>query len=132
MTNMRTGAVLLGFLFVFSSSTIEALSEPLAAAPSCDTVAQELAPCLGFLKGLHPNQAASKPSKECCRGVKDLTSKADTKQNTRAICLCTKKALSQIGSYDSSRIPLLSKSCGLSFALPPIDNNTDCSKFLIN
>ncbi|KAF3439873.1 hypothetical protein FNV43_RR18151 [Rhamnella rubrinervis] len=118
--------VLLSFLSVFSCSTI-VQSEP--SAPSCGTVTQEIAPCLSFLKGKHPNEGGNKPSTECCSGVKELSLKAKTKQDRQAICLCTKTALSQVGDYDPSRIPLISKSCGLSFALPPIDKNTDCSKY---
>lgn len=123
---INIAVVFLSFLFVFSSSTI-VLSEP--SAPSCSTVTQDIAPCLSFLKGKHHIDDENKPSKECCSGVKELSLKAKTKQDRQAICLCIKTALSQIGDYDPSRISLISESCGLSFALPPIDKNTDCSKY---
>ncbi|KAH7519489.1 hypothetical protein FEM48_Zijuj08G0041700 [Ziziphus jujuba var. spinosa] len=127
--HIQVALLMLAILLLLSSSTVVCET----SAPTCTVVAQELAPCLSFLKGSGDEQRLkegdNKPSKECCQGVKDLSSKAKTKLDRQRICQCTKIALSQIGTYDPSRIPLISKDCGLSFTLPPIDKNTDCSKY---
>lgn len=127
--NIQVAFFMLAILFLLSNSRVVCET----SAPTCAAVTQELAPCLSFLKGSgdeqQPKEGDNKPSKECCQGVKDLSLEAKTKQDRQSICQCSKIALSQIGTYDPSRIPLISTDCGLSFTLPPIDRKTDCSKY---
>ncbi|XP_057981252.1 non-specific lipid-transfer protein-like [Malania oleifera] len=96
------------------------------SAPSCSSVVVELTPCLAFLKG--SMLGGGQPSGSCCSGVKEISGKTKSKQDTEAVCQCIKQALSHAGSYSPSRIPLLSKKCGVEITLPPINKNTDCSK----
>ncbi|XP_059654204.1 non-specific lipid-transfer protein-like [Cornus florida] len=90
-------------------------------APSCPTVVNKLTPCLTYIKG------GTNPSKNCCKGAKDLNDLAKAKPDRVAICNCIKQILPAIGSYDPSRIASLPKKCNLSINLPPIDKNYDCS-----
>ncbi|XP_061995969.1 probable non-specific lipid-transfer protein 2 [Rosa rugosa] len=96
------------------------------SAPSCPVIAQEMAPCLTFVKG-----TTDELSQACCNGAKDLSNNVHSNQDKKDICLCLKDALSKIGDYEPSRVSLVPKKCGLKLNLPPIDQNTDCSKFAL-
>lgn len=93
------------------------------SAPSCPAVTQQLAPCLTFVKG-----GIAEPSQACCNGVKDLSNNVHSNEDRHGVCLCLQQALSKIGSYEPSNLPLVPKKCGLKINLLPIDKNTDCSK----
>lgn len=92
---------------------------------SCPTVIEDVIPCTSFLQ-----QSSSKqPPQACCNGIKRLSGEAGSqKDQVAAICKCIKQGLAIIRNYDPKRIPQLPKACGLSFTLPPIDQNTDCSE----
>ncbi|KAA8516171.1 hypothetical protein F0562_019350 [Nyssa sinensis] len=98
------------------------VSRPAMAAPSCPIVVVELRPCLAFIK------SSGVPSKDCCEGVKKINDLGKTKPDRVAICNCIKNALSIVGPYDPSRIPLIPEKCGVPINLPPIDQKFDCSK----
>ncbi|GKU96655.1 hypothetical protein SLEP1_g9866 [Rubroshorea leprosula] len=92
-------------------------------APPCSQIVKDVGPCLSFLTD------GGEPTKECCAGITEIANYAKSKKDRVAICNCLKKALAQIGSYDASRIPQLPVKCGISSGtIPPIDQNTDCSK----
>lgn len=95
------------------------------ASTSCPTVIEEVAPCASFLQG-----SSKKPSEACCSGVKKLSGDAATQNDRAAICQCLKQGLAFVGKYDPKLISQLPKDCGLSLTLPPIDQKTDCSKYV--
>ncbi|XP_019438918.1 PREDICTED: non-specific lipid-transfer protein-like [Lupinus angustifolius] len=108
---------ILSFIILLSSSEAK-------VSISCPKVIQEIAPCSDFiLKSNDPSQA-------CCNGVKTLSDEAKSQKDRTDICQCLKQGLSGIGKYDPKRIPQLPKACGVSITLPPIDQNTDCSKVI--
>lgn len=125
--NRRTMISALAFVAIFTSPMMIALSQTDDEA-ACEPVMQELTPCLSFIKGSDSEFGGPKPSPECCNGVKKLISDTKTKADKVATCECLKKALGMIGTYDPSRIPLITKNCGIAIQIPPIDNSTDCSK----
>ncbi|PON51344.1 Lipid transfer protein/Par allergen [Parasponia andersonii] len=90
--------------------------------PSCNKVVNELSPCLPYVRGRE-----DKPSKSCCDGAKQLNDEAKSKQDKQAACECIKKVLNTLPDVDTSRISSLPKECGISFNLPPIDRNFDCT-----
>ncbi|KAE9598034.1 putative plant lipid transfer protein/Par allergen [Lupinus albus] len=113
--NSLPGLLALSLIILLSSSEAK-------VSISCTRVIHEIAPCSDFiLKSNDPSQA-------CCNGVKTLSDEAKSQKDRTDICQCLKQGLSGIGKYDPKRIPQLPKACGLSMTLPPIDQNTDCSK----
>ncbi|XP_038891281.1 non-specific lipid-transfer protein Cw18-like [Benincasa hispida] len=125
--NLRSTMGALAFVAVLTCSLMVALSQN-EDVESCVPVAQELSPCLGFIKGSDSAFGGEHPSPSCCSGVKKLVGDAKTKKDKVDLCECIKKSLSMIGPYDPSRIPLIPKECGIPVQIPPIDNSTDCSK----
>lgn len=126
--NLRSTIGTLAFVAMFTSSVMVALAQN-ADVESCIPVAQELSPCLGFIKGTSASGfGGDNPSPSCCNGVKKLAGDAKTKNDRVALCECIKTSLSMIGAYDPSRIPLIPKNCGIPVEIPPIDKSTDCSK----
>ncbi|XP_052193795.1 non-specific lipid-transfer protein-like [Diospyros lotus] len=109
--------VFVGLLFVASRPA-------MAAAPSCGIVSTALAPCLSFVKG---DDSRARPSDACCAGVKKISELAKSHDDRVAVCNCGKAALSMIGDYDPSLIPLIPQQCGVAIDLPPIDKDFDCS-----
>lgn len=90
--------------------------------PSCTEVTSEVVSCVSYVRN------GGSPSSTCCEGVAAVAKMAKTKEDRVAICNCLKSALGHIGSYDPSRLPPLSKSCGVNVDLPPVDQSYDCSK----
>lgn len=112
----------LAWLLVLSLVILLSKSEAKVSI-SCPTVIGEIAPCSSFLQ-----ESSSKPSQACCNGAKTLGGETKTQKDRTDVCQCLKQGLSRIGKYDPKRIPEIPKACGLSITLPPIDQNTDCSK----
>lgn len=92
------------------------------ATITCPAVIQAVTPCASFLL------QNSSPSQGCCDGVKKLSGEAGTQEGKTTICQCLKQGLAQVGKYDPNRVSELPKDCGVPLTLPPIDQNTDCTK----
>ncbi|KAA8516172.1 hypothetical protein F0562_019351 [Nyssa sinensis] len=111
---------LLGFFAIFLVVSMSAM----ASVPRCPILMHEVRPCLKFIQG----SRSRAPSEDCCEGVFDIYKRVKNKLDRVAICSCIKKALSDVGPYNASRIPLIPKKCRLRIILPPIDRKFNCSK----
>ncbi|XP_021280977.1 non-specific lipid-transfer protein-like [Herrania umbratica] len=121
-------AVSIKFLAMLVLLMLSALAtaETSLLAPSCADVTKAVAPCLDFLKG----KGGADPSRACCDGAGELAKETRTKNDRQAVCECLKTALGKVGSYDASRVPLIAKKCNVDINIPPITDQTDCSKAL--
>ncbi|KAK7258513.1 hypothetical protein RIF29_24092 [Crotalaria pallida] len=115
--NCLAGLLILSLIILLPSS--EADEE---VSITCTTVIQDIAPCSNYLL------QSKDPSQACCNGVKKVSGEAKSQKDRTDMCNCLKQGLASIGKYDPKRISQLPKACGLSITLPPIDQNTDCSK----
>ncbi|KAM0017098.1 putative plant non-specific lipid-transfer protein/Par allergen [Helianthus debilis subsp. tardiflorus] len=106
-------SVAVGLLLVSWRPTV------FAAPPTCSRVGRILAPCTGFLNGQEPTSL-------CCSSVKKLHDSGKNRNDRVAICNCIKQVTKSI-PYDSKRIPLMSKKCGVKPEFPPIDKNYNCA-----
>ncbi|KAG7028550.1 Non-specific lipid-transfer protein 3 [Cucurbita argyrosperma subsp. argyrosperma] len=125
--NLRLMISALTFIAMLTSSMMVALSQNVDMG-SCILVAQELSPCLSFIKGSNGGSLGENPPPSCCSGVTKLAADAKTKNDKVDLCECIKKSLSMIGAYDPNRIPSIPEGCGIPVQIPPIDNSTNCSE----
>ncbi|GAB4861600.1 hypothetical protein Ancab_036793 [Ancistrocladus abbreviatus] len=95
----------------------------MAAVPSCQQMAPELSSCVLFITDKSPA-----PSEDCCHGVKDIAAKVKTQADRQAVCECIKSLLYKMHNYNSSHIAELPGKCRVNIKVPPINQNTDCSK----
>ena len=120
-------------ILLLSSSAILTGAQPHEAVPTppppglpdqpgCNQIVNELTPCLQYVRGKEPQ-----PSKACCDGAKQLSEQAKTKQDKQTACECIKRVLTTLPDVDTSRINNVPQACGISYNLPPIDRNFDCS-----
>ena len=93
------------------------------AAITCGAVAQNLAPCITFLK------TGGAPSAPCCAGVKKLVSMATTSADRKTACGCLKQTAGTIPGLNYGNAAALPGKCGTSVPYP-ISPNTDCSKYV--
>ncbi|KAJ6675229.1 hypothetical protein OIU85_011398 [Salix viminalis] len=124
---MLKAAAMRTHLFALLAVILLLLSRPAVPSPdekfSCATTVSKLTPCTGYI-----GDKSKEPSKTCCDGVKEISGSIKSKADRKGACECLKKTLSRM-KYDPSRIPLLSKKCGVSLVLPSITNSTDCSTY---
>ncbi|XP_019429709.1 PREDICTED: non-specific lipid-transfer protein-like [Lupinus angustifolius] len=113
--NCLTTLLAISLIILFSSSEAK-------VSISCPIVIQNIKPCSDFLLN------GKDPSQECCNGIKIVSGEAEGQEDRTSICQCIKQGLSGLGTYDPKLIPQLPQACGLSMIVPPIDQNTDCSK----
>ncbi|KAE9590152.1 hypothetical protein Lal_00027839 [Lupinus albus] len=113
--NYLTTLLAISVIIIFSNSEAK-------VSISCPIVVKNIKPCSDFLL------KSKDPSQECCNGIKILSGESEGEEDRTSICECIKQGLYSIGTYDPKRIPQLPQACGLSMIVPPIDNNTDCSK----
>ncbi|GAB2266939.1 hypothetical protein Dimus_001926 [Dionaea muscipula] len=115
---VQTAVGLLAFLLLLWQNTMAQLS--------CNDVNKELEPCVNYL-----THKDGSPSQGCCQGLKDVASKVKSPSDRAAVCECVKGAVTSIPGYDPNLVPRLPAQCSLNFTLPPIDKNTDCTKWLL-
>nr|TKS14422.1 hypothetical protein D5086_0000044960 [Populus alba] len=112
-------------LFALLAVILLLLSRPATPSPddkvSCATIVSKVTSCINFI-----SDKSKDPSQTCCAGVKEMSGLVKSKSDRKDACECLKNTLSKI-KYDPSRIPLLSKNCGVALILPPISKSTDCS-----
>lgn len=114
-------------LLSWSASSTEDLDPAPNSTPSllsCDEVKNGLVPCLSFVKG-----KTNQPPAACCSGAQKISNEAKSPAAKKDICTCIQKSLASIGPYDKNYIPLIPQKCGIPITLPPIDAETDCSKY---
>lgn len=124
---MLKAAAMNTHLFALLAVILLLLSRPATPSPddkvSCATIVSKVTSCINFISG-----KLKDPSQTCCAGVKEISGLVKSKPDRKDACECLKNTLSKI-KYDPSRIPLLSKNCGVALILPPISKSTDCSTY---
>ncbi|KAJ6878461.1 hypothetical protein NC652_032084 [Populus alba x Populus x berolinensis] len=122
---MLKAAAMSTHLFALLAVILLLLSRPATPSPddkvSCATIVSKVTSCINFI-----SDKSKDPSQTCCAGVKEMSGLVKSKSDRKDACECLKNTLSKI-KYDPSRIPLLSKNCGVALILPPISKSTDCS-----
>ncbi|CAL0321564.1 unnamed protein product [Lupinus luteus] len=113
--NFLTSLLAISLIILMSSSEAK-------VSISCPIVIQNIKPCSNFLL------RGKDPSQECCNGIKVVSGEVEGQEDRTTICECIKHGLCCLGTYDPKLIPQLPQACGLSMTVPPIDDNTDCSK----
>ncbi|KAL3500415.1 hypothetical protein ACH5RR_039508 [Cinchona calisaya] len=121
-TNMAKSS---GFLKVtialFMCVLIMSFSSGGQAQISCDTVYNDLYPCLSFIMN------GGKVPPACCSGIKTLLSLAKTKNDRQSVCSCLKslaKSATDGQLKNAASIPHL---CGVKLPYN-ITRNVNCSK----
>ncbi|KAJ6878471.1 hypothetical protein NC652_032093 [Populus alba x Populus x berolinensis] len=124
---MLKAAAMSTHLFALLAVILLLLSRPATPSPddkvSCATIVSKVTSCINFI-----SDKSKDPSQTCCAGVKEMSGLVKSKSDRKDACECLKNTLSKI-KYDPSRIPLLSKNCGVALILPPISKSTDCSTY---
>lgn len=121
----QTVATLCAMIVLVSISSV-ILTGAQTAQPveiTCDQIVNELTPCLSYVRGKE-----DKPSDSCCAGAKQLSEQATTKPDKVTACDCIKRVLITLPDLNTGRVSGLPKACGITYDLPPIDRNFDCSK----
>uniref|UniRef100_A0A7N0UT94 Non-specific lipid-transfer protein n=1 Tax=Kalanchoe fedtschenkoi TaxID=63787 RepID=A0A7N0UT94_KALFE len=116
---MRMAGHLAATLLVAASIMIGATSSP----PPCETVLQDLTPCLTFLAA---NEQS--PSTGCCSGVRTLAPYSQKQADRTTVCECLKSYAPSLGPIDMSLIAQIPKKCSVDVNLPNISSDIDCSK----
>ncbi|KAL3512671.1 hypothetical protein ACH5RR_025388 [Cinchona calisaya] len=96
-------------------------SQGSQAQISCDTVYQDLFPCVKFVmkgKKVDPN---------CCSGVKTVISIAKTRTDRRSVCSCLKSVASKATDRQLKNAARIPKLCGVKLNYN-ITRDIDCSK----
>ncbi|KAL2893229.1 putative non-specific lipid-transfer protein 2 [Bienertia sinuspersici] len=91
----------------------------------CDP-AQEPAPDPARCSTVISNTTPS-PSDSCCSGVKNVAAMANNHENKVHVCDCLKTSLA-VFKYDPALVAELPQKCSVNLSLPPISEDTDCSK----
>nr|GMD89910.1 non-specific lipid-transfer protein 1-like [Ipomoea batatas] len=91
------------------------------SAMTCDTVYNDLKPCLSYIL------FGGNVSADCCGGLKTLVSGAQTAADRQSACSCLKSAASRAGASQISRAAEIPEKCGVDFPYK-VDPNVDCSK----
>lgn len=102
-----------------------ALCSHKANAVDCQTVLNDLTPCVSYLM----NGGATVPG-QCCNGVRTLFGQAKTTPDRRTVCNCIKNAIRNI-PYNSNNLNLASglpKKCGVNLPYQ-ISPNIDCNRY---
>ncbi|CAM8995932.1 unnamed protein product [Rhodiola kirilowii] len=107
-------------LLVLASTVILATSAP----PACQTVLEDLTPCIAFLTADDRS-----PSSGCCSGVRAMTPYSIRQGDRSAVCECLKIYASSLGRVDMSQVAQIPKMCGVDVKLPNITPDIDCSKY---
>ncbi|XP_020234096.1 non-specific lipid-transfer protein 1 [Cajanus cajan] len=93
---------------------------------TCGQVVNNLTPCISYVV----YGGATVPS-QCCNGIKNLYSLAQTKPDRQAVCNCIKGSVRNSGfTYSNFNLNLaagLPKKCGVNIPYQ-ISPNTDCSR----
>ncbi|KAF3779722.1 Non-specific lipid-transfer protein 3 [Nymphaea thermarum] len=92
------------------------------AAPSCSSVYNKMAPCVGYLTG-----KADDPSDRCCSGAKELKDMGRSNDDLQAICKCIRSAAADVVGFKRDRAVALPGKCGVHVDFP-IGPDVDCSK----
>lgn len=92
---------------------------------TCDTVLDDLNPCLSYLR-----EEQAEPSAQCCNGAREVGSYFNSKTDRQAVCECLQVEGPRLGNIHVLRIMSLPVSCAVSVNLPPIgsDGRLDCSR----
>nr|ABI26087.1 lipid transfer protein precursor [Ginkgo biloba] len=93
------------------------------AAPGCDTVDTDLAPCISYLQ-----TGTGNPTVQCCSGVKTLAGTAQTTEDRKAICECIKTAAIRVKPV-ANAVKSLPGLCSVTLPFP-ISIATDCNKIV--
>lgn len=101
-----------------------------AAVTSCGPVVTSLYPCVSYIM----NGGNTVPAAQCCNGIRNLNTMAQTTNDRRAVCTCIKNAVSQSGfSYTNLNLNLaagLPRKCGVNIPYQ-ISPNTDCNRYYL-
>ncbi|CAI9112880.1 OLC1v1013380C1 [Oldenlandia corymbosa var. corymbosa] len=108
-------------LVLFLGILIMSFSGGTHAEISCDTVYNDLYPCLGYVMG------NSKVDPACCSGIKAVIAEAKTKNDRQSVCSCLKPLASSASDDQIKRASQVPKQCGINFPIV-ISRNVDCSK----
>ncbi|XP_060208213.1 non-specific lipid-transfer protein 1-like [Lycium barbarum] len=123
MLNKQLLPLLLVCIAVAVTTTTTAASTAAEdATVTCNTVYNDLEPCLGYVLGGGP----SVPS-ECCNGIKSLLRAARTTADRQSACKCVKSVASSATGQQISRAAKIPGICKANVPFK-INANVDCSK----
>lgn len=94
-----------------------------SAAPACNSVVNELNPCVPYLV-----KDEAKPTDSCCAGVKSLLPYQNNKDARQSICECLEAVAPMYPHIDNSLISALPNLCGVTLKLPAVSPRFDCTK----
>ncbi|KAJ8770364.1 hypothetical protein K2173_014977 [Erythroxylum novogranatense] len=111
---------LLGVM-VFFMVLAEVMVTDVQADIDCNSVENELLPCISFL------QNGNEASLACCNGVKSVNNTAITTIGRQQTCRCLQNAANQFPGINPKNAAELPDKCGvrIPFTIGP---STDCSK----
>lgn len=99
------------------------------AAVTCGQVVNNLTPCVSYIVS-----GGNTVPVQCCNGVRNQNSMAQTTPDRRTVCNCIKNAVSSSGfTYSNFNLNLaagLPKKCGVNIPYQ-ISPNTDCNRYLL-
>ncbi|XP_051131039.1 non-specific lipid-transfer protein 1-like [Andrographis paniculata] len=93
------------------------------AAMQCETVANDLSPCISFV--MNGNGGGAPPA-GCCEGVRSLYRQASSTADRQAVCSCLKSVAASATQAMIANAAALPGKCGVSIPYK-ISPNTDCS-----
>ncbi|KAK6919507.1 Bifunctional inhibitor/plant lipid transfer protein/seed storage helical domain [Dillenia turbinata] len=85
---------------------VVAAAPHVEAAMSCGSVAKNLSPCLGYVRG----QGSIPPA--CCTGIKALNGDAKSTPDRQTVCQCLKSAAGTISGVQYNLVSGLPRKCG--------------------
>ncbi|XP_027125097.1 non-specific lipid-transfer protein 1-like [Coffea eugenioides] len=116
-----SGLLKLGTLVIFVSMLIMSFSHGGQAQISCDTVDNDLFPCLSFVLN------GGKVAPACCSGIKTLLSLAKTQTDRQSVCSCLKSVAQSATNGQLKNAAQIPHLCGVNLPFQ-ISRNIDCSK----
>ena len=93
------------------------------SAVTCSEVDKTLSPCVNYLK------SGGSVSTECCEGVKQLNSEANSSGNLRSVCNCLKSAYASIKGINLNLAAGLPSKCSTKTTYP-ISLSVNCTQYI--
>ncbi|CDP12375.1 unnamed protein product [Coffea canephora] len=121
-TTMAKASSLKPLVFVlFVSMLIMSFFRSGQAQISCDTVKNDLSPCIGFIMN------GGKVPPACCSGLNTLLSLAKTRTDRQSACSCLKSVAESATDDQLKNAAQIPHSCGVNLPFK-ISRDVDCSK----
>nr|WEA82698.1 nonspecific lipid transfer protein 3 [Solanum melongena]WJJ08747.1 nsLTP3 [Solanum melongena] len=117
-TMLMSMKFLLSFLLIFA---VVAQPPTKATAITCDTVTDNIKPCLNYVL------SGGNVTKECCSSCKSCIGKTTTTLDRQTLCSCVNDLLSTATKKQVNRFARILEKCGTKFPFK-ISKVVDCSK----